>query len=92
MIKRVLIVDDEKAILEILSDAFKICGYEVQTAESAEEALELIKEQNYPINFFDINLPKMSGIELCTLLREERPTDFYFAMTGFVSLFDLVKV
>jgi len=91
MIKRVLLVDDEKPILEILTDAFKIVGYEVTTTGSAEEALELMKDQNYPINFFDINLPGMTGVELCIKCRDERPTDFYFAMTGFVSLFDLVK-
>ena len=55
------------------------------------KAIEFVKNKKIDIYFLDINLPGMNGIELCKRLKRERPTAFFFAITGFSSVFDLVK-
>lgn len=89
MEKRILIVDDEVPILNMMTRAFTKAGYEVRTAESAEEALELIKTYKYLVFFLDLNLPGMNGIELCRHIRRDNPLAICFAVTGFASTFEV---
>ena len=89
--RKILIVDDEEPIRELLTIAFKDAGYEPVCAASAEEALEMARNGNFQIYFLDLLLPKMNGVELCRRIRRAKPTAFIFAMTGYASLFDLVQ-
>ena len=52
----ILIVDDEKAILQMFTLAFSKKGYQVRSAESGEEALEIIKSEKIHVIFLDLNL------------------------------------
>lgn len=88
--KRILVVDDEKAIINLLKQAFLRSGFEVVPAESAEEALEVLEHEDVFVMFLDLNLPGMSGIELCKRIKKERPMAIVFAVTGYASLFELV--
>ena len=65
-------------------------GYQVKTAESAELALETMRAAPAQVLFLDLNLPGMSGIELCRIVRQEWPWSIPIAITGFTSLFELV--
>lgn len=85
----ILIVDDEKAILHMFSLAFSKKGYQVRSAESAEEALELLKLEKIHVMFLDLNLPGMNGIELCRAIKKELPMAVLYALTGYASLFEL---
>jgi CheY-like chemotaxis protein len=89
--RRILVVDDEAAICEMMGWAFKNAGYEVQTAESAEEALELIKTYKYLVFFLDLNLPGMNGIELCRHIRKNNPLTIIYAVTGYASTFEVFE-
>ncbi len=89
MEKNILIVDDEVQILKMMTQAFNRAGYEVQTAESAEEALDLIKTYKYLVFFLDLNLPGMNGIELCRRIRKDNPLTILYAVTGFASTFEV---
>lgn len=89
MEKCILLVDDEVPILKMMTRAFTRAGYEVQTAESAEEALELIKTYKYLVFFLDLNLPGMNGIELCRRIRKDNPLTIIYAVTGFASTFEV---
>lgn len=60
-------------------------GWRVDTAASAEEALEMISHENYDVFFLDLNLPGIDGIELCRRIRESRPDAIAFAVTGYAS-------
>ncbi len=91
MQKKILVVDDEAPIRSLLERAFKKSDYELQTIESAEAALELIRKDNFQVFFLDLLLPKMNGLDLCVQIKKIRPTAFVFAMTGYASVFDLVK-
>lgn len=71
MAKRVLIVDDEKAIVDILKYNLQKNEFEVIEAYDGAEALRLAKEQDPDIILLDIMLPYMDGFEVCKALREE---------------------
>ena len=65
-IQRILAVDDEPAILYMVKERLTIAGFKVQTAESGEEAMEVIKRYGLPhLAIVDLNMPRMSGFELC---------------------------
>ncbi|MBN2810146.1 MAG: response regulator [Deltaproteobacteria bacterium] len=89
MKKRVLIVDDEKEIRDLFRRVLESAGYEVETAASGEEALEIIEKKKFPLLLFDLNMPGMDGIELCKRVRTLLPISIIFAITGYASLFHL---
>lgn len=86
---RILVVDDEKQIRDMYSQLFARAGYEVTTAESAEEALEIIKKEPYWVLFLDLNLPGMNGVDRCREIRRQYPLAISHAVTGYASLFEL---
>jgi len=89
MDKKILVVDDEAPIRKLLQTAFTKSGYEIVTAESAEDALEILKKQKIMVMFIDLKLPGMNGIELCRHIRKDNPLACLYSMTGYSSLFDL---
>ncbi len=91
MRKRILVVDDEEGIRFILEKAFAKEGYEVTSAESAEKALEILHEEIFPVQFIDLQLPGMNGIELCKKIRKDNPTSILIAITGYASVFQIVE-
>ena len=67
---KILVIDDEQMILDMLRDQLEIEGYQVLTARDAEEAMKrLAAEPN--LILLDINMPGMDGIELCEKIRED---------------------
>jgi two-component system alkaline phosphatase synthesis response regulator PhoP len=67
---RVLIADDESDILELLKYNFEKEGYQIETAENGEVAIEKAKTFNPDLIILDIMMPVLDGIEACRLLRE----------------------
>lgn len=66
---KILIVDDEPDVVELLSDYFSLNGYDILSACNGNEALEKISKQPDLI-LLDVNMPKMNGIELCEQIRD----------------------
>ncbi len=91
MNKRILIIDDEETVRELLVKVFKQAGFESYSAADSHDALEMISQTNFQVFFIDLSMPGMSGIELVRILRKEMPVSFFFAMTGFTSVYDLVR-
>lgn len=89
MEKIIMVVDDESAIRELFSEALTSAGYTVVTAGSAEEALDRIEKIPYWVYFLDLKLPGMNGLELCKQIRKRLPMAIAYAVTGYVSLFEL---
>ena len=87
--KRILVVDDEIRIRDLFSEVFSRAGYMVKTAESAEEALEIMVKTPFMVLFLDLNLPGLNGVELCRRIRKGWPMTICFAVTGYASLFEL---
>lgn len=67
--KKVLIVDDEADILEIIAYNLIREGYEIQTAKNGIEALEKVGTFKPDLVILDIMMPKMSGVEVCEIIR-----------------------
>ncbi len=74
-----------------MAEAFQKCGYRVRSAASAEEAEEILKQESIMVVFFDLNLPGVSGVEMCRKLRKDNPIGLYFAITGNIDLFSLLE-
>jgi two-component system, OmpR family, phosphate regulon response regulator PhoB len=68
---RVLLVDDDPDLRDVVSAMLEAVELVVSTASSAEEALERARSAPYDLVVLDWNLPKMTGIELCQALRSE---------------------
>ena len=66
---RILVVEDDSAIVTLLDYNLKASGYEVVTAASAEDGELLLKEQDFDLAILDWMLPDKSGIDLCQTLR-----------------------
>jgi two-component system, OmpR family, response regulator len=68
---KVLVVDDDANLLETLKYNLKKESYEVVTAVDGEQALELARKEKPDLILLDIMLPKLSGFEVCRILRKE---------------------
>ncbi|MBD2252316.1 response regulator transcription factor [Nostoc parmelioides] len=84
MTQKILIVDDEPNIVILLEQALEALedeGVELLTARNGEEALETIKKQQPNLVFLDVMMPKMSGLEVCQIVKHElQMTNVYIVM------------
>ncbi|HPH21795.1 MAG TPA: response regulator, partial [Haliscomenobacter sp.] len=72
---KILIVDDEPDILEILQYNLEKEGYQVVTASSGEEALVVAEKEQPNLIVLDIMMPKIDGVEVCRILRTKPEFD-----------------
>lgn len=70
--EKILIVDDEKEIRDLVEIYLKGEGYETLKAQDGEEALEILSNNEVDLVILDIMMPKVNGIEACMKIREER--------------------
>jgi DNA-binding response OmpR family regulator len=72
MAAKILVVDDEAPIIEVLTYNLKRANYEVLVAWDGEQALRLARREQPDLIILDLMLPKLDGIEVCRTLRRER--------------------
>lgn len=77
--KRILIVDDETDLCDILSFNLRASGYDITTAYSAEEALEKMADKTFHLLLLDVMMDGMSGFELAQRLNHQVPIIFLTA-------------
>jgi len=82
----VIIVDDERSILEILEQFFTARGYHVATAETADAALRLAERDRFDVALIDLKLPDRTGLDLLGPLERANPGLQCIMMTAFASL------
>jgi two-component system OmpR family response regulator len=68
---RLLVVDDEESLVDMLRDALRFAGYEVHIARRGFEALKVAGEVEPDLIILDVNLPDIDGFEICRRLRAE---------------------
>lgn len=86
--RRILVVDDEQIILNLLEDAFSKVGYSVYLATNAEEAFKIVKQKAIPLMFIDLGLEAMNGFELCKNIRKDNPEAVIYALTGYAGVYE----
>jgi putative nucleotidyltransferase with HDIG domain len=80
---RVLVVDDEKFIRDILADFLTMEGYAVRTADDGTQAVNELSRSNFALVISDLKMPKMGGLELLQHVARLQPEALTVIMTGF---------
>lgn len=86
---KILVVDDEVAILDLLKETFSDEGYKVFVANNAEEGYEIFKKENVLVIFLDLKMPGKNGFELCKEMKSHMPACICHAVTGYSSAYEL---
>src|SRR5688572_16838202 len=79
---RIMVVDDDERTVEIFHDKLEHSGYEVLTAQSAEEALGQLNKFQPSVVITDLRMPGMSGLDLLARVREHMPGTEVIVVTG----------
>ena len=88
---RLLIVEDEKELLESIAEGLRLSGYAVDTAADGAEAEDLFWSETYDLIVLDINLPKIDGFTLFKEIREEDKQVNVIMLTARTQVADRVK-
>ena len=83
--RRVLVIDDEPGMRETLDTVLSWEGYEVDTAECGEAAIEQAKSGDFDLAITDLRMPGMGGDEAITTLKRIRPQLAIIVVTGYAS-------
>lgn len=86
MSKRILVVDDEQNIRDIIREFLSESGYDVTVAVDGQDALEMVQIEQYDLYIVDVFMPRMTGLELIERLREIQPLSVIVVITGFSSI------
>src|SRR5687767_12917327 len=84
-ISRVLVVDDERSMRELLSIVLKRDGYEVLVADDGARAIQMLKKQRVDILITDIRMPQMGGVDVLREAKRIDPEIISIVMTAFAS-------
>lgn len=80
--RKVLVIDDERATLTMFGLFLKAYGYAVLTAESGEKGLAILKAEAPPIVFTDLKMPGMDGFEVLRQIKKHQPDTEVIVITG----------
>ena len=80
---KILIVDDDKSILELLSELLSENGHNIKTAEDGQTALRLIEDEFFEVMITDLVMPGMDGIELMEKVLKTSPYTKCIILTGY---------
>ena len=83
---QVLIVDDDKSLLEVLSDIVSAAGHKVHSSSDGGEAVELIRRQPFDLVITDLMMPGADGMEVLRAARRNQPETLVIIITGHASL------
>ncbi len=84
--RKILVVDDEEDVRNLISRALSRAGYEIEVAADGEGALEMLQRNYYHVLFTDLKMPGITGIELVEEARKLHPDIQAIVLTGFPSM------
>lgn len=79
---RLLLLDDEETIRQVLSDFFERKGFDVAALGTAKQAIELVDREQFDLAIFDINLAGENGLELLRYFKTNSPQLPVIMLTG----------
>ena len=88
---RIIVVDDEPVIGQVLKTELEPAGFEVLSVQSGQSALELVEEQQFDAALVDINMPQMNGFSLLENLLKRQPKMIVYMITANGSIDSAVK-
>mgnify|MGYP003571732436 CR=1 FL=1 len=80
---RILLLEDDPILSDILTHHLRESGYEVKHVEDGEKAMDLVSSQKFDLLLFDINVPKKSGLDVVKALREYNNTTPAIVITAY---------
>lgn len=91
VISRVLIVDDDRIIVDSLAELLRVEGYEATGVNSVREAVEKLAKQDFAIVITDVNMPEADGFEMLRLMRDRYPDVVPIVITGYGTIESAVE-
>lgn len=85
-IGRVMVVDDEENIRDVLSNYLTSLGYDVETANDGEDALKKFKRGSFDLIISDLLMPTIDGLELLKKIRDQDREVIFLMITGYPSI------
>ena len=86
MTEKILLVDDEKDFLSIMSERMQARGMDVSTAASAKEAIQLAEVESFDAIILDLQMPGMDGLEALKILKAKKPEIQVILLTGHATI------
>ncbi|MBW2091958.1 MAG: response regulator [Deltaproteobacteria bacterium] len=83
---KLLVIDDEEEILNMLKRKLSVEGYEVVTVTEPHKAIDLMKTELFNLVLCDIKMPGMNGVDLLKILKQINPLAIIIMMTGYSSM------
>ncbi len=80
---KIIVVDDQEAIRQLLVETCTLLGYEVKTAATGDEACRLVSQETFDVALVDLKMNGMNGFETMRRLREEKADLKGIFMTGY---------
>lgn len=89
--KNILVIDDDKIILDSLCEFLRLEGFLTSGAETLKSALAKLEQEYYNLVITDVNLPDGDGLELLDIIRENNPQTVAIVITGYGTIESAVK-
>ncbi len=86
MASTILVIDDEKHLVDAISQHLSESGYQVTGLSDSKKALEFIKEKNFDLVLTDLRMPEVSGMEITRAIHEKGSDTRIIILTGFATL------
>ncbi len=90
--QKVLIVDDDASIRDLLSQFLERKGFDHDVAENGKKALELLEDHNFTVIITDLIMPQIDGLELLKIVKQSWPDVDVMVMTGYTKNFTYTDV
>ena len=87
----ILVVDDDRIILDSLAEFLRVEGYGTETAASLKSALQVMERQPVDLIISDLNMPGGNGFELLHVVRKRYPETVLIMMTGYGTIESAVE-
>ena len=87
--RKILIVDDDRQILEMLSELLEEEGYSPESAIDGEQALNKLENENYHLVISDVRMPGIDGFEVLKQVKEKYKNTKVLLMTGYTDDYDI---
>jgi DNA-binding NtrC family response regulator len=89
--KSILVIDDDKIILDSLCEFLSLEGFRAEGAETLKDALAMLERGNYALVLTDVNLPDGDGLELLEIIKKDYPQTVAVVITGYGTIESAVK-